>query len=120
MLFLCTHNAGRSQMALRFIEALTGDHAVAWSGGSEPGHEVNPAAIAAPVVIMEELARIACASAPLPGRGRRSRCGQQAPDAVLGADPVEQHLHRTARRAESAGEYLAIEFLTDVKVLWWS
>ena len=34
-------------MALGFFEALTGDHAVAWSGGSEPGHEVNPAAIAA-------------------------------------------------------------------------
>jgi arsenate reductase (thioredoxin) len=43
VLFLCTHNAGRSQMALGFFEALTGDQAVAWSGGSEPGHEVNPA-----------------------------------------------------------------------------
>ena len=47
VLFLCTHNAGRSQMALGFFEALTGDQDVAWSGGSEPGHEVNPAAIAA-------------------------------------------------------------------------
>ena len=47
VLFLCTHNAGRSQMALGFFAALTGDHAVAWSGGSEPGHEINPAAIAA-------------------------------------------------------------------------
>jgi arsenate reductase len=34
-------------MALGFFAALTGDHAVAWSGGSEPGHEVNPAAIGA-------------------------------------------------------------------------
>ncbi len=47
VLFLCTHNAGRSQMALGFFNALAGDSAVAWSGGSEPGHEVNPAAIAA-------------------------------------------------------------------------
>ncbi|MBK8463762.1 MAG: hypothetical protein IPL36_12485 [Nigerium sp.] len=47
VLFLCTHNAGRSQMALGFFQALTGDHAVAWSGGSEPGNEVNPAAITA-------------------------------------------------------------------------
>jgi len=47
VLFLCTHNAGRSQMALGFFQALTGDEAVAWSGGSEPGIEVNPAAIAA-------------------------------------------------------------------------
>ena len=29
------------------LRALTGDHTVAWWGGSEPGHEVNPAAIAA-------------------------------------------------------------------------
>ena len=34
-------------MALGFFAALTGDHAVAWSSGSEPGHEVNPAAIGA-------------------------------------------------------------------------
>lgn len=47
VLFLCTHNAGRSQMAMGFFQALAGDTAVAWSGGSEPGHEVNPAAIAA-------------------------------------------------------------------------
>ena len=47
MLFLCTHNAGRSQMALGFFTHLAGDRAVAWSGGSEPGTEVNPAAIAA-------------------------------------------------------------------------
>ncbi|MCX6431660.1 MAG: arsenate reductase ArsC [Actinobacteria bacterium] len=47
VLFLCTHNAGRSQMALGFFRALAGDRAVAWSGGSEPGAEVNPAAVAA-------------------------------------------------------------------------
>ena len=47
MLFLCVHNAGRSQMALGWFEHLAGDRAVAWSGGSEPGNEVNPAAIAA-------------------------------------------------------------------------
>ena len=36
VLFLCTHNAGRSQMALGFFQHLAGDAAVAWSGGSEP------------------------------------------------------------------------------------
>jgi len=46
-LFLCVHNAGRSQMALGWFEHLAGDRAVAWSGGSEPANEVNPAAIAA-------------------------------------------------------------------------
>jgi arsenate reductase (thioredoxin) len=47
VLFLCTHNAGRSQMALGFFQSLVGDQAVAWSGGSEPGHQVNPSAVEA-------------------------------------------------------------------------
>lgn len=47
VLFLCTHNAGRSQMAMGFFTHLAGDAAVAWSGGSEPGIEVNPAAVQA-------------------------------------------------------------------------
>jgi protein-tyrosine-phosphatase len=47
VLFLCTHNAGRSQMALGFFTHLAGDQAVGWSGGSEPGTEINPAAVAA-------------------------------------------------------------------------
>ncbi|MGW0762403.1 arsenate reductase ArsC [Streptomyces sp. NPDC002814] len=45
VLFLCVHNAGRSQMAMGFFQHLAGDSAVAWSGGSEPGNEINPAAI---------------------------------------------------------------------------
>ncbi len=47
VLFLCVHNAGRSQLAMGFFTHLAGDAAVAWSGGSEPGNEVNPAAIEA-------------------------------------------------------------------------
>lgn len=47
VLFLCTHNAGRSQMAMGFFTHIAGDAAVAWSGGSEPGSEVNAAVIAA-------------------------------------------------------------------------
>jgi arsenate reductase len=47
VLFLCVHKAGRSQLALGFFQHLAGDRAVAWSGGSEPGHQVNPAAVAA-------------------------------------------------------------------------
>jgi arsenate reductase (thioredoxin) len=47
VLFLCTHNAGRSQMAMGFFTHLAGDRAVAWSGGSEPGTRVNEAAVAA-------------------------------------------------------------------------
>src|SRR5207344_896783 len=47
VLFLCTHNAGRSQMSMGFFTQLAGDAAVAWSGGSEPGNAVNPAAVEA-------------------------------------------------------------------------
>ena len=47
VLFLCTHNAGRSQMAMGFFKQFAGDHASVYSGGSEPAAEVNPAAIAA-------------------------------------------------------------------------
>lgn len=46
-LFLCTHKAGRSQMALGFFTHLTGDRAIGWSGGSSPAYTVNPAAVAA-------------------------------------------------------------------------
>jgi protein-tyrosine-phosphatase len=47
VLFLCVHNAGRSQMAMGFFEHLAGGNAAAWSGGSEPATEVNPAAVEA-------------------------------------------------------------------------
>ena len=46
VLFLCTHNAGRSQMALGWFNHLADSRAVAWSGGSEPGIDLNPAAVA--------------------------------------------------------------------------
>jgi protein-tyrosine-phosphatase len=47
VLFLCTQNTGRSQMALGFFTYLAGQQAVAWSGGSEPGGQINPVAVAA-------------------------------------------------------------------------
>ena len=47
VLFLCVHNAGRSQMALGWFNHYAGERAVAWSGGSEPGIEINPTAVAA-------------------------------------------------------------------------
>jgi protein-tyrosine-phosphatase len=47
VLFLCVHNAGRSQMALGWFNHLAGDRAIAWSGGSEPSTEINPSAIEA-------------------------------------------------------------------------
>ena len=47
VLFLCVHNAGRSQMAAGWLRHLAGDRITVFSGGSEPADRVNPAAIAA-------------------------------------------------------------------------
>ncbi len=47
VLFLCVHNAGRSQMAAGFLRHLAGDAVDVFSGGSDPGNEVNAAAIEA-------------------------------------------------------------------------
>ena len=47
VLFVCIHNAGRSQMAGGYATALSGGDIEVRSGGSEPGNEVNPVAIAA-------------------------------------------------------------------------
>lgn len=57
VLFLCVHNAGRSQMALGWFTHLAGDRAVAWSGGSEPGAQVNPSAIAAMAEVGIDISR---------------------------------------------------------------
>src|ERR1700748_324404 len=47
VLFVCIHNAGRSQMAAGYATALSGGAVEVSSGGSEPGNEINPVAIAA-------------------------------------------------------------------------
>ena len=47
VLFVCVHNAGRSQMAAGYLRALGGDAVVVRSAGSAPGDAVNPVAVAA-------------------------------------------------------------------------
>ncbi|MBJ8347059.1 arsenate reductase ArsC [Antrihabitans sp. YC2-6] len=47
VLFVCVHNAGRSQMAAGFLTALAGDKIEVRSAGSAPAETVNPAAVAA-------------------------------------------------------------------------
>ncbi len=47
VLFLCVHNAGRSQMAAGWLRHLAGDAVDVYSGGSEPAGSVNPVAVAA-------------------------------------------------------------------------
>lgn len=47
VLFLCGHNAGRSQMAAGWLRHLAGDRIDVQSAGSNPGDDLNPAAVAA-------------------------------------------------------------------------
>jgi protein-tyrosine-phosphatase len=47
VLFLCVHNAGRSQMAAALLSAKAGDRVEVFSAGSAPGEVLNPAVVAA-------------------------------------------------------------------------
>ncbi|GEB44878.1 arsenate reductase [Microbacterium testaceum] len=47
ILFVCVHNAGRSQMAAGYARTLGGDRVRVLSGGSAPGDALNPMAVAA-------------------------------------------------------------------------
>lgn len=47
VLFVCVHNAGRSQMAAGFLQSLAGDRVEVLSAGSKPASEINPVAVEA-------------------------------------------------------------------------
>jgi arsenate reductase len=47
VLFVCVHNAGRSQMAAGYLRHLAGDGVRVLSAGSEPADRINPTAVAA-------------------------------------------------------------------------
>jgi protein-tyrosine-phosphatase len=47
VLFVCVHNAGRSQMAAGFMRQIAGDRITVLSAGSEPAERVNPVAVEA-------------------------------------------------------------------------
>ncbi|SDD13670.1 Protein-tyrosine-phosphatase [Sanguibacter gelidistatuariae] len=46
-LFVCVHNAGRSQMAAGFLQALSGGQVEVRSAGSQPADQINPVAVEA-------------------------------------------------------------------------
>ena len=56
VLFVCVHNAGRSQMAAGFLRHLAGDSVTVLSAGSAPAESVNPAAVAAMAEVGIDLA----------------------------------------------------------------
>ena len=47
VLFVCVHNAGRSQMAAGYLTHLAGDRVTVLSAGSEPADQINPTAVQA-------------------------------------------------------------------------
>src|SRR5690606_19917557 len=47
VLFVCVHNAGRSQMASGYLQALAGERIEVRSAGSEPKEQLNPVAVQA-------------------------------------------------------------------------
>lgn len=62
LVFLCVHNAGRSQMAAGFARHLGGERVRVYSGGSEPAAAVDPVAVEA----MEEVGVDISAHTPQP------------------------------------------------------
>lgn len=47
VLFVCVHNAGRSQMAAGYLQSIAGDRIEVLSAGSEPKDQINPVAVEA-------------------------------------------------------------------------
>jgi arsenate reductase len=74
VLFVCVHNAGRSQMAAGYLRSLTGGAVDVYSAGSEPADALNPVAVQA---MLEDGVDIAGATPRI-----------LTPDAVLQADVV--------------------------------
>lgn len=57
VVFLCVHNAGRSQMAAGWMQHLAGTRVEVFSGGSDPASEVNPAAVEAMAEVGIDISR---------------------------------------------------------------
>ncbi len=57
VLFVCVHNAGRSQMAAGFLAQLSGGQVEVRSTGSLPGDQVNPSAVAAMAEVGVDISR---------------------------------------------------------------
>ena len=57
VLFMCVHNAGRSQMAAGWMRHLAGDRITVYSGGSEPVEQLNAAAVAAMAEVGIDISR---------------------------------------------------------------
>ena len=57
VVFLCVHNAGRSQMAAGWMQQLAGGRVEVFSGGSDPASDVNPVAVEAMAEVGIDISR---------------------------------------------------------------
>jgi arsenate reductase (thioredoxin) len=57
VLFVCVHNAGRSQMAAGLLDQLAGGRVRVRSAGSDPGEEINPSAVEAMVEVGVDISK---------------------------------------------------------------
>jgi arsenate reductase (thioredoxin) len=73
VLFLCVHNAGRSQMAAALLTHLAGDRIEVRSAGTEPADQINPAAITAMAEIGIDITAAPQNPHPRRGAGQRHR-----------------------------------------------
>jgi arsenate reductase len=73
VLFVCVHNAGRSQMAAGYLRHLAGDRIEVLSAGSEPADQINPVAVEAMAEVGIDIAGAAAraCSPPAPSSLRR-------------------------------------------------
>jgi arsenate reductase len=118
ILFLCVHNAGRSQMAAAFARELGGGRVVVYSAGSDPGEVLNPAVVEA----MKEVGLDISNESPkklTDEMGRRADvivtmgCGDACP-VYLGKRYVDWELHDPA--GKSVGEVRTIREEIRVRV----
>ena len=127
VLFVCVHNAGRSQMASGWLKYLAGDRVDVFSGGSEPASTVNPAAVEAmaevgidigtelPKPWTDEIIRAAdvvvtmgCGDACPVYRGKRYEDWTLDDPADLGVDAVRPIRDEIRRRVEQLMEEMKI------------
>ena len=128
VLFLCVHNAGRSQMGAGWLTHLAGDQVEVFSGGSDPGSEVNSAAIEAmdevgidiksnfPKPWTDEIVQAAdviitmgCGDSCPIFPGKRYEDWQVSDPAGLGVDAVRPIRDELRQRVEGLMESLDIE-----------
>jgi arsenate reductase (thioredoxin) len=107
VLFVCVHNAGRSQMAAALVTLRSGGRVGVRSAGSEPGDAVNPAVLEA----MKELGVDLAAAFPKPDVVITMGCGDACPiypgkryeDWVVD-DPADQDVETVRRIRDEIDE----------------